>query len=465
MPQQPAHTILSHCASALGLTDQVVERLSVTGSGNLPSCFPVTDLAVASIGAAGLSLADLMAALGQTVRVEVDRRLASLWFDFTIAPQGWALPHAWDPIAGDYPARDGWIKLHTNSPHHKKAALSVLACAPERDAVASAVAGVLAQDLETAIVAAGGCAATLRSHSDWQDHPQGRAVIAEPLVHWGEASGDSPSEWRPAMDRPLAGLRVLDLTRILAGPVATRFLAGFGAEVLRIDPPDWDEPAVVPDVTLGKRCAQLDLRRQLDREVFEQLLSEADVLVHGYRRDALEAMGLGAAARQTIRPGLIDVSLNAYGHSGPWANRRGFDSLVQLSSGIAAAGMAWRLSDRPVSLPVQALDHATGYLMAAAVIRGLRARLSDSKLRKARLSLARTAELLFVARGEATATDFPPAARTDFASNPEITPWGSARRLKPPLQMSNCAMHWDRPAQKLGSTVARWNKRDLGKSV
>lgn len=459
MPQFSAHSILAHCTSALGLPDHAVEQLSVAGADSLPSCFAVTDLAVASIGAAGLALAELMAAQGQTVGVEVDRRLASLWFNFTIAPQGWELPNAWDPIAGDYEARDGWIKLHTNAPHHKQAALSVLGCAPDRDAVSAAIAERSSQELETAIVAAGGCAAVMRSHSEWQEHPQGRAVIAEPLIHWNEAASDSASAWRPAVDRPLAGLRVLDLTRILAGPVATRFLAGFGADVLRIDPPDWDEPAIAPDVTLGKRCARLNLRRQPDREVFEKLLSEADVLVHGYRRDALEALGLGVAARQAIRPGLIDVSLNAYGHSGPWANRRGFDSLVQLSSGIAAAGMVWRSSDRPVSLPVQALDHATGYLMAAAIIRGARARLTGSTVRTARLSLARTAELLFGACSEATTAHFPPATPADYASNPEATPWGPARRLKPPLQLSTCAMYWDRPAQKLGSERADWEMR------
>lgn len=462
MPQFSAHAILTQCSSALGLPDHVIEWLSVTGTESLPSCFPVTDLAVASIGTAGLALADLIADAGQAVHVEVDRRMASLWFDFTIAPDGWELPSAWDSIAGDYEARDGWIKLHTNAPHHKNSALSALGCAPDRDAVAAAVAGRSALELETAIVAAGGCAAVMRSHSEWQEHPQGRAVIAEPLIHWNEAASDSPSAWRPAADRPLAGLRVLDLTRILAGPVATRFLAGFGADVLRIDPSDWDEPAIAPDVTLGKRCARLNLRRQADREVFEQLLSEADVLVHGYRRDALEALGLDAAARQAIRPGLIDVSLNAYGHSGPWANRRGFDSLVQLSSGIAAAGMVWRASDRPVSLPVQALDHATGYLMAAAVIRGVRTRLSGSAVRTAQLSLARTAELLFTARREAATGSLPPATPADYASDPEATPWGPARRLKPPLHLSNCAMRWDRPAQKLGSASAHWENRVSG---
>lgn len=465
MAQTSTHSILTHCTSALGLPDHVIERLNVRGVENLPSCFPVTDLAAASIGAAGLALTELLGGLGQTVRVEVDRRLASLWFGFTIAPKGWTLPNAWDAIAGDYAARDGWIKLHTNAPHHKQAALSALGCGADRDAVAAAVAERSAEELESAIVEEGGCAAALRSRSEWQEHSQGRSVIAEPLVHWEQASHGIPSAWKPTIDRPLAGLRVLDLTRILAGPVATRFLAGFGADVLRIDPLEWDEPAIAPDVTLGKRCARLDLHRQPDRAKFEQLLSQADVLVHGYRRDALEAMGLGAAARQIIRPGLIDVSLNAYGHSGPWANRRGFDSLVQLSSGIAGGGMAWRGAERPVSLPVQALDHATGYLMAAAVIRGLNARLSGSAVRAARLSLARTAELLFVVPGRQTPTDFPSAASRDYVRNPEFTPWGPARRLKPPLRLSTCALQWDRPAQMLGSARAHWVEGRVGESV
>ncbi len=457
MSDMPTDFILSQCCAALGLSNNAVERLTVTGSGSLPSCFPVTDLAIASIGVAGLALADLMAELGQIMNVVVDRRLASLWFNFTIAPQGWALPQTWDSIAGDYAGSDGWIKLHTNAAHHKAAGLSVLGCAAKRDVVEAAVSRFAVQDLENEVVAAGGCAAALRGHDDWMAHPQGGAVSGEPLIKWGESSSEGPSLWRPSRDRPLAGLRILDLTRILAGPVATRFLAGLGADVLRIDPPYWDEPAVVPDVTLGKRCTRLDLHRPDDRETFEQLLAEADVLVHGYRRDALDGLGLGHAKRQALRPGLIDVSLSAYGHSGPWAPRRGFDSLVQFSSGIAAAGMAWRKSERPVSLPVQALDHATGYLMAAAVIRGLNARLSGSAWRTACLSLARTAELLFVGGSAATPEDFPPAMRADFASNLEITPWGPARRLKPPVGFSNCAMRWDRPAQELGSAAPQWN--------
>jgi crotonobetainyl-CoA:carnitine CoA-transferase CaiB-like acyl-CoA transferase len=178
---------------------------------------------------------------------------------------------------------------------------------------------------------------------------------------------------------------VLDLTRVLAGPVATRFLAGYGADVLRIDPPGWNEPGVIPEVTLGKRCARLDLTQAADRATFETLLAEADVLVHGYRPAALERLGYSEAYRRQRNPSLIDVALDAYGWTGPLAGRRGFDSLVQMSCGIADHGMRRQGAGKPVPLPVQALDHATGYLIAAAVVRALIARLSDGRVQQARL--------------------------------------------------------------------------------
>ena len=188
--------------------------------------------------------------------------------------------------------------------------------------------------------------------------------------------------------RPLAGVRVLDLTRILAGLIATRFLAGFGAEVLRIDPPNWDEPTIAPEVTLGKRCARLDLSGAGGRERWLALLSQADVVIHGYRPDALERLGLGVETRRRARPGLIDVSLDAYGWTGPWAGRRGFDSLVQMSSGIAEEGMRRASAEIPTPLPAQALGHATGYLMAAAAVRGLSASRASGEGSLVRVSLA-----------------------------------------------------------------------------
>jgi hypothetical protein len=417
-----------------------------------------------------------------------------MWFHFSIRPSGWKLPPAWDPIAGDYECADGWIRLHTNAPHHRLAAEKVLGAHADKDAVAQAVKLWRTGELESAIVAAGGCAAEMRTTLAWAAHPQGRVVMSEPLVEFVTAQTPLCAgatwaiPWAPSTKRPLEGIRVLDLTRVLAGPVATRFLAGYGAEVLRIDPPGWDEPVLAPEVTLGKRCARLDLRTSTDRATFEQLLAGAHVLLHGYRPGALEALGLGESARLSASPGLIDVSLSAYGWSGPWAGRRGFDSLVQMSAGIAEAGMHWSHADAPFPLPVQALDHATGYLMAAAAIRGITERLRHGCTQTARLSLARTAKLLWDAArwdAEPNAHDFPagghesladakvsprgekhfadqraqviaPEAASDLSDSIESTSWGSARRLKPPVVIDGVPMSWALPASSLGSAPARW---------
>ncbi len=381
-----------------------------TGDQVLPSCFAVSDLAAASLASVGVALAEL---IGDGRQVVVDRRLASLWFAGSIYPQGWEMPPIWDAVAGDYACKDGWIKLHTNLPHHRSAALAVLGAGATRDAVAKAVKTWPKDALEAAIVARGGVAAAMRSASEWRSHPQGSAVLAEPLVYWSGEREHKP--WLAPPACPLNGLKVLDMTRVLAGPVATRTLAGFGAEVLRIDPPGWEEANVVPDITLGKRCARLDLKDSEDRKVFEALLAKADIFVHGYRPGALAGLDYGSAARRAIAPDLLEVSLDAYGWSGPWAKRRGFDSLVQMSCGIAEAGMQWAERDVPVPLPVQALDHATGYLMAAAVIRML----AGNGALHARLSLARTAGLLMGARQGQVGTLAPPPEGGDFAEMAE----------------------------------------------
>ena len=399
--------------TALGGQAERLSHLAFRSEGSLPSAFFTTELAAASIASAGLALGEwLESDSGAGTSLVVDRRLASFWFSTSLRPQGWAPPGMWDAIAGNYATRDGWIRLHTNAPHHRDAALRVLGTGNDREQVAAAVAGWNAGDLELAIVAEGGCAAQMRSWDAWKAHPQGIAVAREPLV-----LRDLQLVSAPALDieidreRPLAGLRVLDLTRVLAGPVATRFLAGFGAEVL----------------------------------------------VHGYRADALERLGFGADVRRTIAPGLVDVSLNAYGWSGPWSNRRGFDSLVQMSSGIAEAGRIWRGEDKPVPLPVQALDHATGYLIAAAALRGLAERRRSGRGSRWRLSLARTAHCLLEA-GVSSVGALELAAETaaDLAPGIESTTWGPARRLRAPLQFAGSPLYWEWPASALGSAPAAW---------
>ncbi|ARP80166.1 acyl-CoA transferase [Bordetella genomosp. 8] len=454
----PASKQLREFWAALGGAAGLPDACAFSGSGELISAFHVTDLAAAAIGAAGTAAAELLqASTGSLPAVEVDRRMASLWFGTSLRPIGWTMPPQWDPVAGNYRASDRWIRLHTNAPHHREAALAVLGCAGDAKSVARAVSRWQAGALEDAVVARGGCAAVMYSRQEWAAHPQGRAVASEPLLHVHTESRVATRGWQPSRDRPLRGIRVLDLTRILAGPVATRFLAGLGAEVLRIDPYGWEEPGTVPEVVLGKRCARLNLKDAADLDTLRQLLRRADILVHGYRSDALARLGLDAAQRRELNPALIDVSLDAYGWSGAWRCRRGFDSLIQMSTGIAEAGMRAMHSDEPVSLPVQAIDHATGYLMAAAALRGLTIRTTQGAGSEFRASLARTAAVLQPRPEPVTevvklATDTP----GDCTRHVEQTSWGPATRLLPPLEIEGAPLAWSYPARALGAYEPEW---------
>ena len=446
-------------ATALGLT--TTPDIAVTGSEKLPSFFAVSDLAVSSIGMASAMIAQWRGLeTGSVDAVQIDQRLASKWFDMTIRPQGWKLPGIWDPLTGDYQTTDGWIRLHTNAAHHRKAALSVLGHHETRDGLAKAVFEWSADHLETEIVAANGCAAAMHSIDAWANHPQGKMVANEPLIsrhHQAAAPTHSQHPHRKIDPvRPLAGIRVLDLTRVLAGPVAGRFLAAFGADVLRIDPSGWDEGAVIPEVTLGKRCAGLDLHDNKDRKVFEGLIADADILLHGYRPDALPDLGYEGAALRAINPVLIDVTLSAYGWTGPWAKRRGFDSLVQMSCGIADWGMTHAKAEKPIPLPVQALDHATGYLMAASAVRALILRQTTGEISSTRHSLARTAHMLCQTTRLDLSDGMAAETQADINQRMEHTSWGPAQRVAFPAAIDGAPHHWGLPAGKLHRDPARW---------
>lgn len=437
--------------------DTPLPAVKFNGEERFSSLYPVTELAGTSLALAMQAAADLV---GNTRQLEVDTRLASRWFQHSFAPINRSAPALWDPLAGDYATRDGWIRLHTNAPHHRAAVESVLGQHAGRASLVKVVSRWEKTALEEAVIAAKGCASEMRSVAEWQAHPQGRAVQREALIEQTLQQEAAAPRWRLLPARPLLGIRVLDLTRIIAGPVATRFLAGLGADVLRLDPPGWEEPALEEEITLGKRCARLDLASAAGRNMFEALIGEADVLVHSYRADALSGLGYDAETLQTLSPGLIDVSLNAWGWRGPWRNRRGFDSLVQMGCGIADSGRKWKMSDAPSPLPVQALDHATGYLMAAAVLEGLRQRQLHHTGFTAHLSLARTACLL--TENPLPDTEPPrglgPAKPHDNNVETEITRWGIGYRLRSPVWLPGTPLAWSRSATPLGSALPEWRR-------
>ncbi|KAB7614823.1 acyl-CoA transferase [Amylibacter sp. SFDW26] len=440
---------LDEIFAAFDVSDNHLSKITVSNTDeNLPSWFETSDLAVATMAAAGVMASRVLS--DDHSEVIINKRLASLWFDMTLRPIGWSLPPIWDAIAGDYQTADGWIRLHTNAPHHRKAALSVLGDYSDRESLRPVVAGWKKDDLELAIVSENGCAASMHDMVTWANHPQGQAVASEPLVEFIKRGEVAPT------DRSLSGLKVLDLTRVLAGPIATRFLAGLGADVLRIDPLDWEEDSVAPEVTLGKRCAGLDLRERDDRKIFEELLKQADVLVHGYRADALKGLGYSPEALRIYNPKLVDVCLNAYGWTGPWAMRRGFDSLIQMSSGIADYGMKMSGANKPTPLPVQALDHGTGYLIASAVLRCLQERAQTGTVMSARLSLARVAHLLSSSKRTDIHNTTVSTNANDYADEIEKTVWGNGQRISFPLQINDVEFDWAYPAGPLRSSHAKW---------
>jgi hypothetical protein len=451
----------------LGGPADLPDVLTATGPRTvLPSQFDVTGLATASVAAATLAAAEFLAARtdGPPLPVTVDSRQACAAFaaEGLFTPVGWERPDIWDPIAGNYRARNGWIRLHTNYAYHR-AAVERLLGAADRESVAAAVAEWKAEDLETAVVEAGGCAAVMRTREDWLAAPAGAATADAPLTavtdrqrpDGAAVAGGADGAAGAGGPLPYSGVRVLDLTRVIAGPIGTRFLAAYGADVLRVDPPGFAEvPALLPETTAGKRTAALDLRAADDRAAFESLVAGADVLVSGLRADALARLGYDDAALAALNPSLIVASLDAYGWVGPWRDRRGFDSLVQMSSGIAAAGAAATGADHPVPLPVQALDHACGYLVAAAVGRALTRRSTESVVSRIRLSLVGTANLLWSLPRPAGQPPMPKPG--DFPLTDAQTAWGPARRVPLPGAIAGLDPQWRVEAGPLGRHRPAW---------
>jgi crotonobetainyl-CoA:carnitine CoA-transferase CaiB-like acyl-CoA transferase len=394
-------------------------RLAIEGSTGLVGKLPVPGLAVGAVAAQLLAARAL--AGGPSGPLTLDARHVGLAFrsERLARLDGQPVGMGFAPLSRFWRTADGWLRLHGNYPHHRAAAIAVLG-----DDVAEAAARWRAVDLEAAVVAAGGAAAAVRTVAEWRDHPQGRAVADLPLLSLRRMTDGRPRDVAPA------GPRVLDLTRVIAGPVAGRTLASHGADVLRIDGPRLpDDRGGLIDTGAGKRHVVLDLAAAGDRTTVEELLSEADVVLQGYRPGALDALGMGPEALLERHPHLVVVRLSAWGTTGPWGDRRGFDSLVQAASGIADV---YGSPEAPGALPVQALDHATGHLAAALVLGALARRRDEGGGWFGELSLARTAHWLLNEPLEAP--ELPPAADPD--PEPYLlhlpTPDGTATLVAPP---------------------------------
>ena len=337
----------------------------------LPTPFRISETAAASLAAVGLAASDLWelrTGRGQRIGVNARQATASLRSSKYMTMDGKPAGAERHSLMGVYPAKNGrWSYLHCNFPNHRDAALGVLGVEEEDgEAVRRAVAKWDALELEEAIIAANGAGGMVRSMEEWARHPQAAAVASLPLVEIDKI-GDSPPEPLPEGNRPLSGIRVLDLTRVLAGPTCARTLAEHGADVMKITAPHLASiPAQEYDTGHGKLNARLDLRQESDLETMRELARQADVFSQGYRPGTLAKRGLSPQDLAELRPGIVYISLSAFGRLGPWASRRGFDTVVQTVSGIThrQGELFPGAEPGPQFYPVSAIDYITGYLMA-----------------------------------------------------------------------------------------------------
>jgi crotonobetainyl-CoA:carnitine CoA-transferase CaiB-like acyl-CoA transferase len=448
--------------------------VEITGGTDpiLPTPFRIGETSTAALAAVGLAVADvweLRTGRRQQVAVDTRQATASLRSGRYMQMDGAPVSTERNTVMGVYPAKYGrWSYLHCNFPNHRAAALSVLGVPEDREAVRQAVAQWDALELEEAIIAAKGAGGMVRTMAEWAKHPQATAIASLPLVEIVKI-GDSPPEKLPDGDRPLSGVRVLDLTRVLAGPTCARTLAEHGADVLKIT------AAHLPnigsqeyDTGHGKLSAHLDLRQPQDLETLRGLIREADVFSQGYRPGTLGNRGLSPEALAQWRPGIVYVSLSAFSHVGPWASRRGFDTVVQTVSGITSrqGELFPGAEPGPQFYPVSAIDYLTGYLMAFGALVALARRVREGGSWLVRISLAQTGRWL-VGRGEVPEAElkdvlkeFTPAELEHWSMSSD-TPVGRLRHLGPVVRLSETPPRWARPSVPLGYNEPVWPARAI----
>jgi crotonobetainyl-CoA:carnitine CoA-transferase CaiB-like acyl-CoA transferase len=416
--------------------------------------------ALAAFGKAVASFGELRGLPPQRVAVDLRAAALSLRSARYLRINGEPLPPVWDPLSDFYPVRDGWIRTHCNFPNHRDAALKVLQAPPDRTQAAEKASAWTGEALEDAIHAAGGCAGFVRSAGDWERHAQAEAVAAQPLIEITRI-GDAPPGKPRAAKRPLAGIRVLDLTRVLAGPTCAKSLAEHGADVLKISAEHLPDMGLVEmDTGIGKLSARLDLRTAEGAYLLNSLVKQADVFSQSYRPGALAARGFSPEALAALRPGIVCVSLSAWGETGPWRARRGFDSIVQAVSGMAhASGDA----SAPKLMPVSAIDYVSGYLMAFGATVALARRESEGGSWLVRVALARVGRWI-VERGtvpfSGVAADIPAAELAKYCAEME-SPIGRLTYLRPVVQLSHTPPGWTRPPVPLGTHRAEWPIREF----
>jgi crotonobetainyl-CoA:carnitine CoA-transferase CaiB-like acyl-CoA transferase len=460
---QTPREILADLWRLAGGAPSALDAVTLTGEEpQLPSSFRVAAAAQASIAASGLAAAEIWRQRGgeqQQVSVDMTHAVAECRSERYLRVDSRPPPPAWDPTAGVYRTRDSrFVRLHTNFPHHRTAVCKVLACAEQRDAIQAALMQWDGEAFESAAYAGGAVVSLMRPHDEWLITPQAQALAKLPPLTIEKIGAAAPKPW-PAGDRPLAGVRVLDLSRVIAGPVAGRTLAAHGADVMLISGPDLPAiPWLVIDTGRGKLSSSIELKSEAGRERLRGLLAQADIFAQGYRPRAIASHGFSPEDAAGISPGIIYVSLSAYGHVGPWADRRGFDSLVQTSTGFNHAEGQAAGVDGPKELPAQMLDHATGYLMAFGAMMAKARQVREGGSWLVRVSLAQTGRWLWNLGRLATGLKTEDLKGDTVRPFIEVVPsgFGPLSAVTHSAKLSNTPAFWLRPAVPLGTHAPEW---------
>ena len=410
-----------------------VDELMPTGAGSFASAFDVDTAVFASAAAANLAFGDATLDRSRAIALCAGRALVD----------GSPVP-VWADLSGYYETGDGeLVQLHANFPHHADGIVAALGCDPTRDGVETAVRTWTADDLEARLVADGLVGARLRTLDEWASHPHAAATAELPLISVEQIGDGRP---RPAGRR----LRVLDCSRVLAGPVAGLQFAAHGADVLRVGSTRLPSVEIgVLTTGSGKRNAFVELDDAAGTRRFDELLADADIWVDAYRPGAFAARGFPPVAAAS---GSVVVQISAFDWVGPWAGRRGYDSIVQSTTGIVRAGSAAADSVRPLALPVQALDYCTGLLAAFAAARLVAHQAGHGGTWLARLSLLRTRNWLVGLGGPVPFVPRSPEV-DDTAMHTVDTPFGAVTTARP------ISGEWPHGPQPLGSAEPVWLAR------
>lgn len=421
----------------------------------LATAMPVADVAAFSLGAVGAVAGEIAMLRGAPrPKITVSRRAAALamcandYLGLDGAPV-----RSWPELTRYYRARDGWVYLHAGFPPHTRRLLAALGAPEDREGLEARVAGMDATEIEARCVAANTCGRRVRTVEEWGAEPACLAIAGRPVIGFEPLGEGAVRPWTPAV-MPLAGIRVLDLSRVLAGPTIGRTLAEHGADVLRIAGPGLPySEALVMDTGYGKRSAFVDLETAEGRTALAELIRGADVVIDGYRPGALARHGLSPAGIAALRPGIVHLTLSAWGEHGPWAGQRGYDSLVQATIGFA-------VGDPPKRLPCQPLDYLTGYLGAFAIMRALMIRAETGRGTAIELTLAGIGHWLRRMAAEFPDDPAPPdrnPTAAEIAGERCTVPsaFGEITALRPALDVPWRPREWQPPVS-LGSSPAIW---------